>query len=190
MTETDRQRWNERYATSKTSLSDNPDGLLIRFRHLLSGGQALDLACGAGQNSLWLAEQGYLVDAIDISDVALDLLRGEAKRRRLPVRAVQDDLDAYQLPVAAYDLAIVFYFLDRRLIPQLVATLKPGGLLFYETFNVRRLADRPDTERQHLLQIGELAQLFTDLAIVWDGDAAGATGSTSSLVARKPGPPG
>jgi tellurite methyltransferase len=185
MSEADRQRWNERYTTQPSSLSDGPDSLLIRFRHLLTGGRALDLACGVGQNALWLAGQGYQVDAIDISDVALDLLRAEAERRGLPVRVIQADLDNYRLPAATYDLVAVFYFLDRRLAAQIVAALRPSGLLIYETWNVRWLIDKPKTKRLYLLEIGELGQLFAGLEVIWDSDAAGETGVTSSLVARK-----
>jgi 2-polyprenyl-3-methyl-5-hydroxy-6-metoxy-1,4-benzoquinol methylase len=185
MSEADRQRWNDRYATRPSPLDDRPDTLLVRFRHLLTGGQALDLACGVGQNALWLAGQGYRVDAVDISDVAIGWLRAEAARRGLPVRAIQADLDDYRLPAGTYDLVVVFYFLDRRLAPQLVAALRPGGLLFYETLNVRRLIDKPETERAYLLEIGELGRLFAGLAVLWDSDTAGGTGITSSLVARK-----
>jgi len=185
MTEADRKRWNERHTTRPEMLADGPDDLLVLFRHLLSGGDALDLACGLGQNALWLAEQGYRVDAVDISDVAIDRLRDETARRGLNVRAIRADLDDYTLPVAAYDLVIVFYFLDRRIAPNLAAALSPGGLMIYETFNVRHMVGRSGTKPTYFLEIGEMRQLFAELEVIWDSDAATEARTVSSLIARK-----
>jgi len=146
----------------------------------------LDLACGWGQNALWLAEQGYEVDAVDISGVALARGREEAARRGLRVRFIQADLDDYRLPVAAYDLIVVFYYLERRLIPDLRAALRPGGLLVYETFNQAIRTLRPEIQPRYLLEAGELQRLFAGWEMLDHHDGRPGKEMASGIVARRP----
>src|SRR5438128_6186526 len=100
MSEADRERWNQRYRDGGYELrpADWRLALGARLKPARHGARALDLACGAGRNSLHLATLGYVVDAWDISDVALGLLRDELERRladgsRPEVHPRQVDLD-------------------------------------------------------------------------------------------------
>jgi len=185
MSAEDRLRWDRRWAEEGACRSTEPHPLLVRYAGQLGGGRALDLACGLGQNALWLAGRGYNVDAVDISPVALAQARAEAARRGLSVNFIEADLDSYVLPVAAYDLIAVFYFLDRRLLPALRAALVPGGWLFYETFNLGRLAHAPDIPAVYLLEIGELPRHFAGWRILEAGDN-GSRPFSSYIVCRKP----
>src|SRR5574341_231477 len=156
MAESDRRRWNERYAAGAGDAPPLPRllqlaGLLRPTDGLRRAGapgslgrsnepagappHALDLACGAGRHTLMLAEWGYLVDAWDVSEVALARLRAAAAARGLAerVRPVQINLDHIRLPVGHYTLVLDTYFLDRRLFPAMRAALAPRGLLFLET---------------------------------------------------------
>lgn len=184
----DRERWDARYAERLRQPYPPPDEWLTMHRGLLDGrGQrALDLACGWGQNALWLAEQGYEVDAIDISGVALARGREEAMRRGVRVRFIQADLDEYALPAAAYDLIVVFYYLERRLVPALRAALRPGGLLIYETFNQSVRAQRPDVDPRYLLETGELARFFADWEVLDYHEGRPGREAASGIVARRP----
>jgi SAM-dependent methyltransferase len=177
----DRQRWDARWAARARTYEPEVNPLLVRYQEQLQGGAALDLACGVGQNALWLAEQGYHVTGVDISPVALARARAEAQARGLVVEFVEADLDTYPLPEKAFDVVAVFRFLERKLFPAIEAALRPGGWLFYQTYNVRRLESRPDTPRENLLEVGELAQAFPGLDIVESGDA----GELSHLVCRQ-----
>jgi SAM-dependent methyltransferase len=184
MSSEDRERWDRRWAGEGACRTLEPHPLLVRYAGQLRGGHALDLACGRGQNALWLAAHGYTVDAVDISPVALEFGRAEAAQRGLSVNFTEADLDTYTLPVAAYDLIAVFYFLDRRLFPALQAALRPGGWLFYESFNVGRLAYAPDTPPAYLLHLGELPADFSSLQILEAGDQ-GNRPASSYMVCRK-----
>jgi tellurite methyltransferase len=122
MTEADRERWNQRYRDGACDF--RPADWLLAHSSMLKpateGLRALDLACGAGRNSLHLASLGYAVDAWDISDVALGLLGEELERRRaaghrLDVHPRQIDLDGVVLPPDTYDLVLDVHFLDRSL---------------------------------------------------------------------------
>jgi SAM-dependent methyltransferase len=135
-----RRKWNERYAQeSSPPFPDQPAEWLVEHRALLerpTAGRALDLACGDGRNARYLAELGYDVDAIDISDVVIGRLKGAAASLGLGgVSARVADLEAGAvLPSAEYDVIACFNYLQRNLFDPLAAALRPGGLLFYETF--------------------------------------------------------
>jgi 2-polyprenyl-3-methyl-5-hydroxy-6-metoxy-1,4-benzoquinol methylase len=130
---------------------------------------------------LWLAERGYRVTAVDISPVALARARVEAQARGLAIDFVEADLDGYALPEEAFDVVVVFRFLDRGLFPAIEAALRPGGWLFYQTYNTRRLVSRPDTSRENLLEFGELVRTFARLELVESGDE----GDLSHVVCRR-----
>lgn len=179
MTREDRDRWDEKWS-AYPALDRRPSSLLIRYQEHLTGGDALDLACGLGQNALWLAEQGYRVTAVDISPVALEAAQAAAQARGLNVNFMQADLDTYTLPQEAFNVVTVFRFLDRRLFPAIEAALRPEGWLFYQTFNVRRLETRPDIAREFLVELGGLAVAFPRLRVVDSRDQ----GEVSHVVCR------
>jgi SAM-dependent methyltransferase len=171
MADTDRQRWNQRYRDGPYDFSPAP--WLVAHEALLrperSGARALDIACGGGRNSLYLAGLGYSVDAWDISDVGLDLLRQELARRGasgqpLPVTPQQVDLDVAELPVSTYDLILDAFFLQRSVFPAMVGALRPDGLLVVRVF-MRR--DGPDDRNpDYLLDRGELRAAVSDLHVL------------------------
>ncbi|MBW2554859.1 MAG: class I SAM-dependent methyltransferase, partial [Deltaproteobacteria bacterium] len=81
---------------------------------------ALDLAMGTGRNAIFLAENGYVVDGIDSSEVAIEKVRSFAQRESLPINAKQADLTNYQIVKNTYDVILNFYFLERSLFPQIM----------------------------------------------------------------------
>ncbi|MEP7290577.1 MAG: class I SAM-dependent methyltransferase [Chloroflexota bacterium] len=182
----DRVHWDERYQQKMDAPYPQPDRLLFPFTPpLRSAGNAhaLDLACGVGQNGLWLAAQGYVVDLVDVSRVALVRAREEATRRHLRgVNFFQQDLDDAGLEADRYDLVVVFRFLSRKLMPQLRATVKPGGRILYQTFNTNYLTNHPEMNPDYLLHPGELTGTFGDWRILRVSETA----HISQIVAMKP----
>lgn len=202
MSETDRERWNRKYAAREGPAHFRPGRLLVEHRDLLIGtGQvaaqklvgspvgrrALDVACGFGGSSLFLASLGYQVDAVDVSGVALAQVQAEASRRGLQVNLIQADLEHWRVPPGRYDVIVLRYYLNRALLPQLSRGLCAGGLLFVETRNERYLSVRPGFNPAFLLQLGELRRFAEDAGLdllhVADGlpEAYG-----SQLIARQP----
>lgn len=184
MARADRDRWNERYASPIRSLRKGPPQVLVDYAPPYRPGiRALDLACGLGRSALWLAAQGYTVDAVDISITALRKARAEMLRRGLGgVNFLVADLDHFPLPAYPYDLVCVFRFLDRDLFPAIRARVRPGGRVIYRTFNRRRLARRPDVNPDQLLRLGELPDLFPGWDVLYHAEE----GDTSTFVGRKP----
>ena len=183
--------WDEKYRQGEGPLQ--PADLLVQNRHLLpEGGQALDVAMGMGRNALHLASLGFQVTGIDVSSVAVESCRAKAEQRNLTVETIVADLESFRLPSCAYDLIVNFYYLDRALARQMSGTLRPDGVLVFETFTVdqERFGWGPDSQ-DYLLQPGELKRLFADLETLHYSE--GVTESDrghkaiASLVARKPG---
>lgn len=184
MSRADRQRWDDKWADAETK-SFAPQPLLVRHRLLLRGGRALDLACGPGHNSLWLAERGYQVLGLDISGVAVRAAREAARRRGLAARAAFQEMDLadWRPEADSIDLVCVFRFLDRSLFPRIGRCLRSGGLLFYETRHVGWRRSHPGASLRYLLRRGELAAAFGGWAVLHDLETA----VEAQLIVRKPG---
>jgi SAM-dependent methyltransferase len=133
----DADRWDERYRSVTTVEPVPPEPLAVR-PDLLDlfprTGVALDLACGTGGQTLWLAERGLQVTALDVSPVAVQLVRDAVRVRRLGERvdARVADLEAglpTTTPVIAQAIVCQRYR-QPTLYPQIVDRLAPGGLAF------------------------------------------------------------
>ena len=155
-------------------------------------GSIVDVACGRGRQTLAAAERGIAVFGIDRDPESLAEMSATARMRDLPVTAIRADLETgHGLPLAASSCAalLVFRYLHRPLAPQLVAALKPGGLLLYETFTIhqRDLGFGPKNEH-FLFRPGELAELFGALEVMysWEGHTPEyPPNAVAQLVARK-----
>ncbi len=185
MTKTDRLRWDRKYASRDAGL-EKPHALLLKHRYLLSGGNALDVACGRGQNALWLGEIGYTVLGVDISRIALRAAKDQAASAGLErlVRFEEVDLNSWAIPRLSYDLVIVFRFLDRMLFPLIKLSLRPGGLLLYATRHEGILDKDPTANPDYLLNRGELVAIFQNWEIIYQQEGA----ENAEIVARKPVP--
>lgn len=95
-------------------------------------GRALDVACGAGRNALFLAERGYAVTGVDISGEALSRARRSARRRGLEVEWIEGDLDAGPGVRGPFDLIVLIRYVDLALLGTLCRELAPGGCLVVE----------------------------------------------------------
>jgi SAM-dependent methyltransferase len=180
----DRDRWESRYTREKPDF-DDPDRLLCEHPNLLTSGIALDLASGFGANSLFVAETGYKVHAVDISINALSALNKEARRRDLNVSCLVADLDQYPLPSDYYDLALVFYFYAKSLLNPIQDCLKQGALLFYATYNFRHTSVKPEFNPVYLVPRGGLSPFFPKLEIILDEPEAGPNRNVSRFIGRK-----
>ena len=90
-----RNRWNERYASKELLWSAGPNELFADLIGELKPGKALDVATGEGRNALWLAEQGWDVDAIDFSNVAIEKGKQVAEARKVAVNWIVDDVSSF-----------------------------------------------------------------------------------------------
>ena len=167
----EQNRWNERYANRDSATAiDPPSPFLVAQEPLLRSiplGRALDVACGTGRNSIYLASLGFEVDAVDISDVVIDWLAGEVERRGLSINAVQTDLTQNPFPNDGYQVIINFRYLQRDLFKPMMNALLPGGLLIFETMHrdyVEKLGNEMNPD--FLMGDNELLDAFRGLRIL------------------------
>ena len=134
VTREDRHRWDERYASlgTRPRRRGGPPGLLAAYADAFPvRGKALDLACGRGLASVWLALRGLDVVGLDISAVAIGQARDLARRSGVDERCRFDvvDLDEGLPPGGPVDVIVCHKFRDRRLDRAMLERLAPGGLL-------------------------------------------------------------
>jgi len=151
---------------------------------------ALDAAAGAGREAVYLALQGFQVEARDRDPEALARAAALAARHGVRITTAVTDLedDAITLPPDRFQLVVCFRYLHRPLFRQLERTLAPGGFLVYETYRLgQEKLGRPRRER-FLLRPGELASAFPSLIVEHYAELEPAGGPvTARLLARKPG---
>lgn len=191
---TPREKWNRRYReTGLHPDAQAPAEWLSEHRPLLAGlrgRRALDLACGGGRNALYLAQLGFQVDAVDISDVAIEALSAAAADRGLPINARRLDLETERLPVERYHVIVQIDYLQRELFGSLARALAPGGTLIVETLTRAHVDELGNSfDPRFLLDRNELLRAFSDLHIrhYREGvvDRAGRPRAVASLVAER-----
>jgi tellurite methyltransferase len=171
-----------------------PDPLLTRFGHLLEDdlhGPILDLACGRGENGLYVAGLHLPVILADRSSEALEAARRSAEDRGLQAQFWEVDLESGGNPLQEdhYRAILVFHYLHRPLIPFIRRGIRAGGFLVYETFT----SDQPKYGHPHnpdyLLLPGELAGWFRDWQTIhyFEGLLEDPRRAVAQIVCRKPG---
>jgi SAM-dependent methyltransferase len=169
----DREHWNRKYLEKPDAWRD-PDPFLIEAYESHIGplfpqcGTALDVAGGAGRHSIWLAERGWDVTLIDISDIGVELARRNAGPFESHIHFVVDDLTSLRASQTQFDLVMGFYYLERKIFPGILKALKPGGLLVYKTYTVDQIGKRggPRSFTLFLLARDELCKLMNGLEIL------------------------
>ena len=167
--------WNQRYAGSEFLFGTEPNAWLREHVSALpSGGRLLSVADGEGRNSVWLARQGFAVDAFDISERAVEKAREFAKREGVTINFAQASVDTFAWPEALYDgvVAIFVQFADpatrARMFERIVRSLKPGGVLILQGYTPRQLEFKTGgpSIRTHLYTRAMLESAFAGMAIL------------------------
>ncbi len=180
----DQLKWNEKYL--KKTFSTRPAAVVKKFQALAPRGRALDIAAGNGRHALFLAANGFTVDAVDVSEVGLARFAG----RHPAVHPVCMDLDCFDIPTDRYSLIVNIRFLSRRLFPYIQEGLASGGVLIFETYIEGPTEGAHGTAcRDYLLRENELLHAFLSLKILFYEEKKhghhGEMRHMASLVARK-----
>jgi len=187
----DRRRWDKRFGRKEFALGKEPNPFLKKHIHLLPKGKTLDMAAGEGRNAVFLAQKGFEVDAVDISEKGLKKARKLAREKGVKINTFLVDLDQHPIGKERYDLIVNFYFLRRRLIPRIKKGLKKGGKVIFETYLLehRKLGTGGPKQAKYFLKPNELLGLFKDFRILfyregifWEG---GRKKAVASLIAQK-----
>jgi tellurite methyltransferase len=188
----EREEWNKRYSAGVEARSE-PDPLLISAYEqyidplLARQGRALDLAGGVGRHAIWLAQRGWDVDLLDVSEQGIEIARQRAQEAGVEVHFLQQDL-TQGLPEKTYDLILDFFYLERSLFLEIPKALKPEGILVFKTYTqlhpVLTHGQGPK-HPMHLLAPNELLHAFEAFDVLYYRETVKDKG-VAELVARKP----
>jgi tellurite methyltransferase len=187
----EKSSWNKKYSEGSHRSVEPDPFLLSAYEEFVAdrpAGSALDLAGGVGRHSIWLAQRGWRVKLVDISEVGVKQAQENAKQTRaasLITTEVQDLNMRQDLGREQYDLVVVFFFLQRELFPALADAIKPGGFLIYKTYTneQKRFAGGP-SHPMFLLQPNELLRAFPSMRVLHYHETIQEKG-VAELVARK-----
>lgn len=173
----------------------NPAPLLLKFWRLFSQSgphtPVIDLACGKGQNGIFLATKGIPVVLIDRSASKLALARHAAKKVGAKMNFRQLDLergDSTPLPMESAGGILVFRYLHRPLMPDIKKALTTGGVLMYETYTRAQAKYKRPKNPDYLLKPGELQHWFEGWELIhyYEGTAQDPERAIAQIVCRKP----
>jgi tellurite methyltransferase len=186
--EDDRKRWDTIYNTRAYIFGKEPASFLRDNIGLLRPGRGLDIAMGEGRNAVYLARQGFSMDGVDISEVALRKAKRLARENRVTISTINADLTTYTIKPESYDVIVNIDYLQKSLIPQIKRGLKHKGIVVYENDTVDQLnnAKGQHIRRDSLLEKGELKEFFKEYQILVYRETNDGTNAVASLVARKP----
>jgi SAM-dependent methyltransferase len=141
-----REHWNRRYASGDRHATTAPNQFLVAEVSRMAPGRALDLACGAGRNAVWLAEQGWRVTAVDFSNVGLTRARELARARRVEINWIEADVVVWTPAARAWDLVCVLYLQlpapeRRSVLRRAVDAVAPGGTLLVVGHDLQNLTE-------------------------------------------------
>ena len=157
----DKTRWNAKH--QNVPMPNDPSDIVIKHVKPSHGKRALDIACGTGRNTHYLAKLGYEVDAVDISDYALSQIG-----RTNQINTIESDLTNYSISPNSYDLMININYLERKLFSSMIEGLANGGILIFETFITAHEAGYHNPSNpDFLLRSNELPIVFSALKILF-----------------------
>jgi len=186
---TQKQTWDERYASGKYGSSE-PHRLLIDLISKLPAGDALDLACGTGRHSVCLAQYGWDVVAVDSSMVGVGIAAKRAIDKGLDIDFRVADLEQGEFTIEqdCYDLICDFYYLQQDLFPQMKAGVRCGGIIV----STIHIYGEGEVDEGFLLKEGALREFFADFEILHyyetsgvDTDAGDHNRRTAEIIARR-----
>lgn len=183
--------WDKRFRLREHAASDleaGPTPLVVKSAGALPPGRALDLACGAGRNAMWLAEHGWQVTAVDGAPSAIEVLRGRAQDRHFDIKAVVADLEKgeFDIEPTCWDLVLKCYYLQRNLFEPAKGGVAPGGILI----SIVHMNEPGEADGPFRLRPGQLEQYFAGWEILHlregKADDPAHRRAVAEIVARRP----
>lgn len=165
MTAEEKARWDERYSTGDYRPRNEPSPIVDKAIEYIGSGRALVLACGAGRNAIRLAEAGFVVTAVDISSVAIDMARQQAQTRGLDIDWVVGDVGQIDFFEGKYDLITMIRYVNRSVWRDLAEALDNEGWLLMEQ-HLRTYRDVIGPSGDYRVEPGELLEAFTHMRVI------------------------
>lgn len=162
--------WDERFRHGEYPTDPDPSPVLRQYVDAFPDGRALDVATGTGRNAVFLAAEGYAVDAIDKSREGLRIARESAEERAVDDRVnwIQADVPSYEFPEATYDVITISFYRAVDRFPDVKEALASGGYLFVE-HHLRSTDPTPSGPSSDRYRFGanELLHACLDLTVLY-----------------------
>jgi tellurite methyltransferase len=173
MTVNEKTIWDKKYSEGSHRSLDPDPFLVSAYDEFLFGTTpvlGLDVAGGVGRHSIWLAQRGWRVKLLDISEVGIQKAQENAQSTNTSSSILTEVLDlnvVQDLGREQYDLVLVFFFLQRELFPAVISALKTGGTVIYKTYTTeqKNFAGGP-SHPMFLLEPNELLRAFRSLRVL------------------------
>ena len=184
--------WDERFREGEYPQNPEPSPVLDQYLSEIPDGRALDVATGTGRNAVFLAAEGYEVDAVDQSREGLRITRENAASRGVESRVnlIQADIPAYGFPADTYNLISVSFYRVVDRLPDLKEALQEGGYLFIE-HHLRSEDATPSGPSDDRYRFGanELLQACLDMTVLYydagvENRTEGKRRATARILAR------
>ena len=130
------------------------------------------MACGVGRHALAAAQLGAEVVAVDRDPAKVRVAKDAAKGWGLSVEWVEADLERKWPDLGQFDVVLLFNYLDRPRMAQVAQSVRPGGVLLFETYlEIQRQLGWGPQQETHLLKFGEISSLIAPLVMVHGREA-------------------
>jgi tellurite methyltransferase len=183
----ERDRWNQIFRRTNYVFGREPNPSLRDHVQALPRGRALVFPMEEGRNAVFLAKRGFDVTGIDFSDVALQKARRMAKEEKVAISAVNADLNEYVFEPDHYDAIVGVDLYRPRLIAQIKAGLRRGGVVLYEILTSDQLKlETRNIRRDFLVAPGYLKEQFRDYEILSYRETVEGKRAVATILARKP----
>jgi tellurite methyltransferase len=182
--------WNRKYREGSYPEAAAPHHLVTRFAPAFPRQRPIiDIAMGRGLDAVFLARSGLRVVGLEGSSTAIDLARHAARRSGTTIDTILGDARLLPFKDGIAGGVVVFYFLERQILGDLIRLLTPGGILLYETFLKRQATVGTGGPRNpdYLLDDGELFQRFSSLDLLFYEEGVFDSGGVQRAVARYAG---
>jgi SAM-dependent methyltransferase len=192
MPDNERDAWNQRYREGSHG-GRSPDPFLVKsFEEFIeplfpATGTALDVAGGAGRHAVYLAERTWRVTLADIAEVGIERAHELAKAHGVAIDFLAGDARSLDFGRERFDIVMVFFYLERDLLPMLAVALRPGGLVIYKTYTHEheKFAIHRLSHPMYFLGDNELLHAFPGFRVLHYRESVHERG-IAELVARKP----
>jgi 2-polyprenyl-3-methyl-5-hydroxy-6-metoxy-1,4-benzoquinol methylase len=136
--------WKKEYKKRKFYWALKPDSLLVKYLSLIPKGKVLDIGAGEGRNSVFLAQNGFKVEAIDINKERLEKCREIAEKYHLPIETKAIDIRNFEFKPNKYSLILDILTLSflkfseiSKIIPKIKKSLKRNGIFYMVAFSTK-----------------------------------------------------
>lgn len=184
------QVWDERYAGEKYLFGKEPVLLLKNYLSILKPGKAVEIACGEGRNSVFLAQNGFQIEGVDCSKNAIEKAKKLAAEKNATAEFKTQNLDFFLMPLMKYDTIVMTYYRPQaRFFSEVRRGLVAGGTFALEAYTVDHLraqnVPNPNIDFEDCFKPNEVLSHLKDFHVLLYKEIPEGNSHTVQVIAKK-----